>query len=380
MASKIDSVTKRNRLIPSSRTWEKVSKGRYLGFLKGVKQDSWLCRIVIDGAHTYNTFKDSAEWTYEEALKASSDWFENQVGVTPVALNMTVKDAIDHYQKRMMVEKKNTRLVLENVGRVKGHLSDNLNKTKLHNITKTQIDKFRDGMVSNDNEETNRKSKVTANRVLNILKAILNRAYHDQLVGSNRAWDIVKPFQDVGEARQLFLSKKQVKNYLNATEGAFKALCKACVLTGSRVGSLSNTLVKDLDKREGTLKLRHYKGNGKIKEWDCFLSDAALKLFKEQAKGKLPNAPLLPKDNGETWGKNGHTRLMNAAKMKAKMPSDFDMYAFRHYHIGKAIDSGMQAIQVAQNCGTSVRMIEKHYDKFLNKGRRDAINRVEFGI
>ena len=128
------------------------------------------------------------------------------------------------------------------------------------------------------------------------------------------------------------------------------------------------------------LKLRTYKGNGKIKEWDCFLSDAALKLFKDQSKGKLPNAPLFPKDNGEPWGKNGYTRLMNAAKKKAKMPSNFDMYAFRHYHISKAIDSDMQIIQVAKNCGTSVRMIEKHYAKFLNKGRRDAINRVELGI
>ncbi len=34
---------------------------------------------------------------------------------------------------------------------------------------------------------------------------------------------------------------------------------------------------------------------------------------------------------------------------------------------------------IEERCGNSVRMIEKHYAKFLNKGRRDAINRVELG-
>jgi site-specific recombinase XerD len=380
MASKIDTVTKRNKLQPSSRTWEKVSKGRYIGFLKGVKQNSWLCRTVVDGTHSYNTFKNSEEWSYEEALKASSEWFEGQVDIMPDAITMTVKDAVDHYQKCLTKEKKNPQLVIENIGRVKRHLSDSLNKTKLNSITKIQIDKFRNGIATGEGDEAIRKSKVTANRVLNILKAILNRAYQDQLVGSNRAWDIVKPFQDVEEARQLFLSEKEVNNYLGSTEGAFKALCRACVLTGNRVGSLSNALVKDLDKLEATLKLRTFKGNGKIKVWDCFLSDAALKFFKEQAKGKLPNAPLLPKDNGEPWGKNGYTRLMNATKIKAKMPADFDMYAFRHYYISKALLAGIQAQVIAENCGTSVRMIEKHYGKFLGSDRRAMMNAVELGI
>ena len=105
-----------------------------------------------------------------------------------------------------------------------------------------------------------------------------------------------------------------------------------------------------------------------------------MKFLESVAKSKLPKAYIFTKDTGEQWGKNGYRRAMLYAKEKAKMPADFDMYAFRHYHISKALKSGVPAINIAKNCGTSVKMIEKHYAKFLNQDMRDAMNSVQLGI
>jgi hypothetical protein len=117
-----------------------------------------------------------------------------------------------------------------------------------------------------------------------------------------------------------------------------------------------------------------------VKIWECFLSEPTIEFFKKVSKDKFPKAPLLAQDSGEPWGKNLYRRSLLDAKLKAKMPEDFDLYAFRHYHISKALLAGIQAQVVAENCGTSVRMIEKHYGKFMGADRRDMINRVELGI
>ena len=380
MADLFNTETRRKRLeARHAPYWNKISKGRSIGYRKGPKQTSWMGRIDVGGKLKYTAFENSENWSYEDALDAVTDWFSTLINVDHSARDMNVKGAIDHYEQRMAIEK-NPRNANENAARVRKHLSENFATTKLTKITKKQILKYRDGMVATGDPELIRKSKVSANRVLNILKAVFNLAYEDKLIGNKAAWDTVKPFEDVGEARKLYLEDEQVKNYLKATEGAFEALCRACVLTGNRVGSLTGALVKDFDKKEGTLRLESRKGNGKMKIWDCFLSDEAVKFFTEVTNYKLPKAPLLCNDNGEAWGKNVYRRSMLEAKKKTKMPDDFDLYAFRHYYISKALLAGIQAQVIAENCGTSVGMIEKHYGKFMGADRRDMMNRVELGI
>lgn len=377
MASKIDTPTKRKKLATPSRTWEKTTKGKYLGYMKGKKQDSWLARMIVDGQHSYKTFKDSADWDYEAAQKAAGNWFKSTSNIDHQARNMTLVDAVDHYKETMSVEK-TPRFAKENAGRLKKHLSESFKKTLLSEITTSQIKKFRNNMVPvSDDLEKVRKAKVTANRTLNILKAALNLAYRDNLIDSKRAWDTVMPFGNVSEARKLFLTKKQVDTYLKHTTGAFHNLCKALALTGNRVGSLTGALVRDLNPTEGYIRLESRKGSGAVKTWNCYLSDAALNFFKEMSQSKLPNAHLFPDDSGQHWNKNGYRRIMLDAKVAAKMPADFDLYAFRHYFISQSLAAGIQPQVIAENVGTSVRMIELHYGKTRGETRRALMNTVE---
>ena len=93
----------------------------------------------------------------------------------------------------------------------------------------------------------------------------------------------------------------------------------------------------------------------------------------------MPTAWLFAKDDGEPWGKNHHTRMMQDVVKAAKLPRDTVFYSLRHYHISKALLAGIPPQVVAENCGTSIRMIEKHYGKFLPKDRRDCFNQVKLG-
>ena len=50
-------------------------------------------------------------------------------------------------------------------------------------------------------------------------------------------------------------------------------------------------------------------------------------------------------------------------------------YALRHSYISRAIEGEAPLLVVAENCGTSVRMIEKTYAKILADKRREFIER-----
>jgi integrase len=131
---------------------------------------------------------------------------------------------------------------------------------------------------------------------------------------------------------------------------------KAGVVTGARYGELTRCKVKDFDQKDGTIEL-----SGKTGHRVCYLSDGAVKFLQEISKDRLPEAYLLVKDDGNPWGKSHHLRLMRETVKKAKIPQECVFYSLRHYHISKALLSGMPMQVVAENTGTSVRMIEKYY-------------------
>lgn len=69
---------------------------------------------------------------------------------------------------------------------------------------------------------------------------------------------------------------------------------------------------------------------------------------------------------------------MRDAATAAKLPKGTVFYTLRHTFIASALTGGMGIHQVAKMCGTSVRMIEKHYDKFLHSDLRARLNKIAF--
>jgi hypothetical protein len=78
-----------------------------------------------------------------------------------------------------------------------------------------------------DDPDTLRRRKATANRVFSIFKAALNHAYHDGRVESDHAWRRVKPFRQVDVPRIRFLSVAEVKALIEACPPDVRDLVQA---------------------------------------------------------------------------------------------------------------------------------------------------------
>ena len=70
-------------------------------------------------------------------------------------------------------------------------------------------------MVStNGHDEQLRRSRDSANRVLTILRAALNRAFNNDRVADDRAWRRLEPFKSVGVARKVTAPRPQDQQLL----------------------------------------------------------------------------------------------------------------------------------------------------------------------
>lgn len=373
MSHRIDTKTGRAKLDPRREPyWHKLATRQYLGFRK-LKDGggSWIARYTTtDRKNEYTQIGDVALLEFDHATKQARDWFDQKE--KGFVTGYTVDKAIDDYTDHLKVEN-SERSAKEAAQRLKKHLSPALGKIELSKLTAVQFKRFRDGMVkmTNDPEEA-RRSKDTANRILNMAKAALNLAFRHGMAASDTAWRRVGAFRDVGRERKLFLTDKQITALLGTSSGALRNLIEAAILTGARYGELAGARVRDFDPKGGTLHL-----SGKTGARTAYLSDRAITFFKSLAKDKLPTAWLLPKDNGEQWGRDHHHRPFKEATKAAKLPSDAVFYSLRHYAISKALLAGVQPQVLAENTGTSLRMIEQHYGKFLKTDRRAMFNAVE---
>jgi integrase len=113
--------------------------------------------------------------------------------------------------------------------------------------------------VPND-DDARRKRKATANRIVTMLKACLNRAFHAGRVNSDQAWRRVKPFAKVDEAVVRYLTADEMRRLVDACTGQFRALVQAALLTGCRYAELTRLRVSAFNPDSGTLAIRLSKG------------------------------------------------------------------------------------------------------------------------
>ncbi len=368
----IDTTTKRRKLLTRREPYfHKLGKGQHLGFRKLGERGSWIARQTTDGQKKYTALGSESDFTFEQASEKAKEWLAQLEKMEPDQDHRyTVKSCVADYVAHLRVEnsEQSSKSVKQSLEK---HLVPKLGKAELAKLTTAQLKRWRNGLVKDGDPETVRRSKDTSNRVLSIAKAAFNLAFRSGIVGSDTAWRRLSPFKGVGENRKLFLTDEQVAVLVEVTSGGFNLLIRSAILTGSRYGELASAKVHDLDVINGSLHL-----DGKTGPRDCYLSDDALQFFKEVSKSRLPDAYLLVKDDGEPWGKSHQHRLMKDTVQAAKLPSETVFYSLRHYHISKALLAHIPAQIIAENCGTSIRMLEKHYGKFMATDRRKMMNKV----
>jgi integrase len=222
-----------------------------------------------------------------------------------------------------------------------------------------------------DEEEQRRRRRATANRVLTILKAALNRAWREGKVPSDDAWRRVEPFEEADAPRVRYLTIDECRRLINAAQGCFRDLVRAALLTGCRFGELAALQVRDFNPDAGTLHVRTSKsGRGR----HVVLHDEGVELFTDLSAGRRGVELMLRKADGDRWGKSNQTRPMAEACALAKIDPPANFHSLRHTYASHAVMAGAPLLVVAKNLGhADTRMVEKHYGHLSATYVADAI-------
>ena len=132
--------------------------------------------------------------------------------------------------------------------------------------------------------------------------------------------------------------------------------------------------------------LRHKKGRpAGLRARAVVLSDDAIEFFASQANGKNSDAPLLTDDQGKPWGRHKWADMVQkavaavnaTAKGAARIPSGVSAYTFRHCRISELLQTyHIDPLTVAVQTGTSVRMIEQYYYRFIAPALREKLRAI----
>jgi len=168
----------------------------------------------------------------------------------------------------------------------------------------------------------------------------------------------VPPFKAVEAARVRFLTDAEAARLVNAADPSFRPMITAALLTGARWGELVRFEAADFNPEAGTLHVRTSK-TGKARH--IMLTEEAKTFFTQQCAGKAGKALILPRPNGEEWGKSEQIRPMRAACAAAKITPAIGFHILRHTHASRLAMSGVPLGVVAAQLGNGEAICAKHY-------------------
>jgi integrase len=381
-----------------------IDPGLHLGYRKGQTGGRWVARIYGgDGGYEVKTIGGIADdkqdadgravLDYGQALEAARALYVEAKGKLPIGEHspLTVRQAFKEYVSYLRLEVSEhdaycaEGALLGAIGKRgkprRCKVSPALLDTLVVDLKKSQLEAWKRSQVKRTDPEEKRRDMDTANRVLTMIKAALNRAFDDDdnKILSNAAWARVKSFEDVGRGRKLHLSIDQTIRLLNtigANTGLYKLTAGAFV-TGARPGELVGARVGDFDKDARTLTINA----GKTGERTAWLNSEGADLLTQITAGRKPSEPLFLKDDGTPWKQDWNRPLKKAAE-RAKLPigrGGVCLYSARHAHISQAlvVDAGdrMPVQMLSENVGTSIKMLEENYGKFFDQARRELVDR-----
>jgi integrase len=359
----------------------RISPGLSLGYRRTQTAGTWVFRLadgkggaITKKIGTADDYQDEdgavvlTFWQAQEKAKEIVRSGDPQRNRKPI----TVLDATLNYLAKLEVQ--NPRTARDTKGRLRKHFLGRFGQTLIVDLTKTDLEAWHNSIVtkSPDTEKV-RKSKDSANRVLTMVKALLNHALQDPNNGisNDHAWRLVRPFQGVAKPREIHFAVEEVRDLISEyPDKDFANLMTAAFLTGARFGELQKCKIGDFDEAGQTLRV-----SGKTGLRSIVLQSEATQFFATLTKNRSSNSPLLERADGNQWGDSQQQRRMAKAVSLAKLNEKATFYVLRHSYISRAIEGEIPINILAENCGTSVRMIEKTYAKTLAKKRREFIER-----
>jgi integrase len=366
--------------------WQRLGSGAYLGFRRGA--DTWIARYRgRDEKQRYNSLGEALE--FDEAKKRAEDWLV-QFARLPVraAKRDTVAAALETY---LVDLKRHGRADAARSAEGRFRTALGFDFKTLHYgdpLAEMQLDRTaHEDFLEWRSRLANGRLPRTVNRLVRAVSAGLNRAHRLGHTGNPATWRLDGLPDDEESETAIFLTRSQRKGLIDAASPAAAAFLRGLELTGARPKELATARVGDFDGER--LKLSHRKGRPpKLRSRYVVLDDEGIDFFKSQSEDKLPAALLFTGDGQKPWRRDmwaAEIRTAIASHNKAargpmRIPSDASAYSFRHARISELLqDYGVDPLTVGAQTGTSLRMIERTYYKFIPSVMREKFTALTKG-
>lgn len=400
--SRLETRTARLRLPLGQRHFKSIGKGLTLIYRRtGEGFGTWTAKLALPGgkytlrtlggADDYQEPNDADVLSFGQAqdrARALADEAKANEGV--LIRPATVKEAADRY---LAWYKEHRRAVRETEHAINAHIVPALGEKQLSALTTAHIRNWLEELAARParlrtsrfakaqkyraapkTADEKRARRATANRVFNVLKALLNRAFHDGQVADDTPWRKVKPFAKASEARIRLLTDAEAIRFVNASPTDLRALVRAALLTGARFGELVEMRVHDANLRQGQVYVAQSK-SGRPRHIP--LNDEGLALFRELVTGKTGDQLLFVRAEGQPWGKNHHVRPLIAACRKAKIQPAVAFHELRHTYASHLAQAGVDLLTISKLLGhADTRITSKHYAHLADKTLALAVTRL----
>jgi integrase len=367
----IESRAARTKLKARGKPYFKsIGNGLHIGYRKGKSEGKWVVRRYVgDQNYTVETIATADDITEADGVHVLDFWQAQDrarevAGSKKYVGPYRVKDAIDAYLDRMGPDRNHLTTL-----RAGKHIIPKLGDKLVDDLTAEELRAWHRGMVHGDDADHQRKSKVSANRVLAMLKAALNLAYKNDKASSDKAWKHVDAFENVVQSRTRYLTLAECSRLLNACEPDFRKLVRGALETGARYGELGNLVCGDFNPDSGTV---HIKKSKTGKERHIILTEDGAKFFASLVAGRPVNELMF----GREWGPDDQRDRMRAACKNGRVEPRMSFHGLRHTWASHAVMAGMPLMVVARNLGhVDTRMVEKHYGHLSQSFVADQIRK-----
>lgn len=218
------------------------------------------------------------------------------------------------------------------------------------------------------------------------VSAALNRAHRLGHIGNPAAWRRLEQLPDDDESETaVFLAPADRKALIAAAPPSAAVFLRGLELSEARPKELASAVVGDFDGER--LKLSHRKGRlPKQRSRYVVLDKEGLAFFAVQTKNNLPSALLFTVDAQKSWRRHlwaPHVRAAIAAHNKTTRGADrisieVSAYSFRHARISELLQGyGVDPLIVAAQTGTSLRLIERAYFKFIRSAMLEKLSNLK---
>jgi integrase len=366
--------------------WQPIDKGLSLGYRRGLRGGTWYSRQRDAHTKSYRIEQIALADDRQDSNSADVlDYFEAQsrardrlktaaADQSESAPELTVAQAAQRYltwykEHRKSYYETKTAIVVHILPQF-GATPINALQTRVirewHNHLASRPARIRTGIGqaqrvrhAASTSEEKRARRATANRILTIFKAILNKAFEDELATHDTVWRRVAPFKSVDEPVIRYLTEAECQRLLNAVPPDLRQLIQAALFTGARYGELARLLVRDLDLNRATVYIAASKsGRGR----HVPLSPEGRDFFLELVAGRQSTEYLLVRQNGSPWGTNHYIHALKEANRIGAFSPAVTLHELRHTYASHLAQAGVDLLTISKLLGhADTRITSRHY-------------------